>query len=58
MWPLLLGQAAAALFYFGAFFAKVIGRDYVLNIRWVLSDSLRNMLISPGLSPTSRSPGT
>ena len=46
-WPLLLGQAAAALFYFGAFFAKLVGRDYSLNVGWVLSDSLRNMLIQP-----------
>jgi hypothetical protein len=47
MWPLLLGQAAAALFYFGAFFAKIVRPDYSLNVGWVLSDSLRNMLIQP-----------
>ena len=47
MWPLLLGQAAAALFYFGAFFAKLVGRDYGVNVGWVLSDSLRNMLMQP-----------
>jgi hypothetical protein len=47
MWPLLLGQAAAALFYFGAFFAKLLRPDYSLNIGWVFSDSLRNMLIQP-----------
>jgi len=46
-WPLLLGQAAAALFYFGAFFAKVAGPDYRFDADWVLSDSLRNMLIQP-----------
>jgi hypothetical protein len=47
MWPLLLGQAATALFYFGAGFAKLVGREYGFELTWIFSDSLRNMLIQP-----------
>jgi hypothetical protein len=47
MWPLLLGQAAAALFYFAAFLTKIVRHDFSINVGWVFSDSLRNMLIQP-----------
>jgi hypothetical protein len=47
MWPILLGQAMIALFYFGACFAKVAGDDNRFNFDWVFSDSLRNMIIQP-----------
>ncbi|ESY80733.1 hypothetical protein X739_28795 [Mesorhizobium sp. LNHC220B00] len=46
-WPILLGQAMIALFYFGAGYAKVAGEDHRFNLDWVFSDSLRNMVIQP-----------
>ncbi len=47
MWPILLGQAAVALFYLGAFFAKFAGPHYTFNLDWIFSDSLRNAIMQP-----------
>jgi hypothetical protein len=46
-WPVLLGQFAVALFYFGAFYAKFSQPDWAFNFAWAFSDNLRNSLSLP-----------
>lgn len=47
MWPILLGQAAVALFYFGAFYSKFAGPHYTFTVDWIFSDNLRNAIMQP-----------
>jgi hypothetical protein len=46
-WPVLLAQAAVALFYFGGFYAKWSGPDWSFTLDWIFSDNLRHSLAFP-----------
>lgn len=52
LWPVLLGQAAVALFYFGAFYAKFGYSGYL----WAFSDNMRFSLAAAWVHPLSAKP--